>query len=335
MENKQYLTKLTGGELSHLWIAYQYQTLSQCGITYFLNHIEDKQIEHLLQEGLMISKKRIEQIIDIFKNEGYPIPQGFTDGDVNLNAPRIFSDKLYLEYVIQTLMMESVSFGQSFMCAIDEKVMDFFNEVMIDSQTQEIKAKNLAKDKGIFIRGPKIPIPKHINFVKKDSFLAGWFGDKRPLLGIEISNLVLHAKRNALGQAVITAFSQVAESKEVRAYFERGREISGKHVKVFTDLLHDDYLPSSSILMTSEVTDATEAPFSDKLMMSFITNLIGISIGGYAMSIAMSPRRDLGVTYTRLIAEIAQFSDDGAEILIKNAWMEQPPIAADRKKLAK
>jgi len=49
----------------------------------------------------------------------------------------------------------------------------------------------------------------------------------------------------------------------------------------------------------------------------------------------MSPRRDLGAHYTRLTAEIATYADDGLEIMIKNNWLEQPPLAADRKNLAK
>jgi hypothetical protein len=39
--------------------------------------------------------------------------------------------------------------------------------------------------------------------------------------------------------------------------------------------------------------------------------------------------------YTRLIGELLNFSDDGANIMINHGWMEQPPEAADRKKLAK
>src|SRR5690625_6533146 len=142
----------------------------------------------------------------------------------------------------------------------------------------------------------------------KECLLAGWFGDTRPLLGSEIAQLVMHAKRNALGQAVITAFSQVAKSKEVRQFFERGREIAGKHLEVFTSKLRDEYLPSSAILLTSEVTDSTEAPFSDKLMTTLITSLISSGIGVYGSSLSMSLRRDLGADYTWLKDEIMTYS---------------------------
>lgn len=43
---------------------------------------------------------------------------------------------------------------------------------------------------------------------------------------LTIAHLVFNAKINGVGQAVITGFSQVVQSKEIRKFFERGREIS-------------------------------------------------------------------------------------------------------------
>lgn len=335
MEKEELLTDLTSGELAYLWMSYQYETMSKWGIKFFLQHIKDEQIKEILNEIFQITNKRIIQLKEIFDEEGYPYPEGFTESDVHMNAPRLFSDVLYLEYALQTAKMELTVYNFAFFEGVKPRIQEYFREVLSDTQRMEIRAKELSKEKGLYLRAPSIPIQKHIEYVKKDSFLAGWFGEERPLLGIEITQLVFHAKRNALGQAVITGFSQVATSKEVRRFFERGREISGKHYQIFSKLLANEYLPNSTTLLTSEVTDSTVAPFSDKLMMTFITALISAGMSGYGVSMSMSPRRDLGVMYGRLTTEIAKYSDDGAEILIKNGWMEQPPIAANRKKLAK
>jgi len=134
---------------------------------------------------------------------------------------------------------------------------------------------------------------------------------------------------------VITGFSQVARSKEVSNYFKRGKDISLKQLEVFTDILHENDLPTSSFIWTSEVTDSTTAPFSDGMMMQMITTLIASGMSNYGMAMSMNARRDLSVIYTRLLAEVGQYADDGAEIIIKNGWMEQPPIALDRKDLTK
>ncbi len=335
MNKVEPFSDLTSGEISYLWMSYQYETMSKCGLVYFLKQVNDQEIRELLTDTLAISEKRIKQIKDIFREEEYPIPTGFTEDDVYTEAPRLFSDVLYLYYVLQTANMELMVYNLGFFEGVQSNVQEYFHEVLKDTQKLEIVAKQTTKEKGLYLREPRIPTPNKVDYVKKDSFLAGWFGEKRPLLGMEISHLVFNAKRNALGQAVITGFSQVAQSKEIRKFFERGREIAGKQFDVFSKLLADEYLPDSSILLTSEVTDSKEAPFSDRLMLTFITTLISASMSAYGASMSLSARRDLGIAYSRLITEIAQFSDDGAELLIKNGWMEQPPIAANRKDLAK
>jgi len=334
-KNYESFEHLSCGEVSSLWMGYQYESLHRCGITFFLQHVKDDAIQQILKDGLVLANKRIEQISELFLKYNQLLPNGFTvEGEVNLQASRLFSDELYVHYILNTIELELVNYALAMRAAMNNDVTAFYHQAMKDSLRMELKAKDLAKKKGLYIPAPKIPKQIQNEIVIKESFLAGWFGDKRPLLGSEIAQLVMHAKRNALGQAVITAFSQVAKSKEVRQFFERGREIAGKHLEVFTSKLRDEYLPSSAILLTSEVTDSTEAPFSDKLMTTLITSLISAGIGGYGSSLSMSPRRDLGADYTRLIAEIATYSDDGAELLIKNGWMEQPPMAADRKGLA-
>lgn len=326
---------LTASEITDLWSTFQYETLAICGIEIFLTHIDDEQIRLLLEERLSSSKERKEKVIGFFKHEDYPIPQGFTEQEVNFNAPRLFSDRLYLEYILKTTKLEITQYGTALMKAIRADTIEFFSNTLIKSQQLHIKAKELAKEKGLIIRAPMIPKPKQIDFVKKESFLSGWLGEQRPLTGMEISHLVFNAKRNALGQAVITGFSQVAKSKSVRRYFEKGRDISGDHLRVFSKTLYDDYLTEAALLLTSEVTDSKKSPFSDKLMMTFITMLIGSGIGQYGTALSMSPRHDLGILYTQLIAQIAKYSNEGANILIDHGWMEQPPMAIDRKDLAK
>lgn len=334
MENKKHDIPLTSSEISSIWTSYQGNTMDICGISFFLTHIKDQQIRHVLEHALTLATNRVEKEIQFFKEEDYPVPQGFSEKDINFNAPRLFSDKLYLEYILNMTYLSLAAYGGALALADRTDVVDFYTMNLTETQNLHKEAKELAKEKGIYIRSPRIPKADKIDFVKKDSFLAGWFGERRPLLGVEIANLVFSSRRNSLGQAVITGFSQVAKDKEIRRFFERGREISGKHIKVFSSILQENYLPDGVLLMTSEVTDSTIAPFSDNLMMNLITSLITSGIGQYGVAIATSPRHDLGVQYTRLIAEIARYSNDGANIMIERGWMEQPPMAANRKDLA-
>lgn len=335
MENSENKSDLSAAEMSSLWTAYQSETIAICGISYFLVHIDDASIRQILDQALSLSIKRKDKMIQLFKEENYPIPIGFIEQDVNLNAPRLFSDRLYLDYILNMSILEMVQYGSSLKFALRSDMIDFFSNILRETKQLHIESKQLMKEKGWYISPPTIPKPNEINFVKKESFLEGWLGERRPLLGVEMAQLIFNSKRNALGQALITGFSQVAKSKEIRRFFERGRDISGKHVDVFSKILHDGYVSDATLLMTSEVTDSTEAPFSDKLMLVLVTSLITSGVGEYGMAMSMSPRRDLGIHYTRLTAELVQYLSDGADMIINNGWMEQPPITANRKDLAK
>ncbi|GAQ19515.1 transcriptional regulator [Oceanobacillus picturae] len=321
--------------VSHLWTAYQNNTLAICGLTHFLTHIDDQDIKRILEETKSLAEQKHSEIIALFNAEDYPIPKGFTKEDVKLDSPRLFFDALYLEYILNMTIISLSMYSMAIAGSDRDDVIQFFSSSLKSTKELHIRTKALLKEKGLSSKNPTIPTPRQVEFVKKDSFLSGWFGERRPLLGSEISNLLFHAQRNALGHALITGFSQVSPSKELRRFFERGRDISEKHLSVFTKLLHIDNLPQGSPLLTSEVTTSTTAPFSDKLMMYMVTNLINSSIGEYGISISTSPLHDLALQYTRLIAEISKYANDSANILIDKGWMEQPPIAADRKELAK
>lgn len=84
----------------------------------------------------------------------------------------------------------------------------------------------------------------------------------------------------------------------------------------------------------SEVTDSTLPPFSDKLMLFFISMLLSSAIGYYAEAMSFCQRRDLAANYAKMIAEIGVLAEDAMNLLIENEWMEQPPLATDHEDLA-
>ena len=83
------------------------------------------------------------------------------------------------------------------------------------------------------------------------------------------------------------------------------------------------------------ISNSTSQTFSDKLLMFHMSLLSASGTGNYATAAAASQRMDLAVNYERLSVEIAQYAKSGADIMIKNNWMEQPPGTKDRTELAK
>lgn len=68
-------------------------------------------------------------------------------------------------------------------------------------------------------------------------------------------------------------------------------------------------------------------------MMFHINSLSSIGITGYGTAIGASLRKDLSGHHTRLVAEVLQYANDGAKLMIKNKWIEQPQQYIDREAL--
>jgi hypothetical protein len=326
---------LSSSEIANIWGAYLNDTMAVCTIGTFLSHVEDQEVRSVLEFAMQTSQAHVKKLKSFFIEEQFPVPQGFSvEFDVNPQAPRLYTDDFYLFYIqnIGKLGMELYTMNLSNSARLD--MCEYFTECLSESAKLLNKATETMLSKGTFIRAPFIPKPKIVEFVEKQSYLAGWFGHIRPLNVVEMSNIYFNLIQNQLGRTLLMGFAQVAKSPKVRDYMIRGRDIADKHVEIFGSLLSVEFLPSASAWSTLP-TDSTVAPFSDKLMMFHTSLLNSAGIGHYGISVGQSPRRDLGANYVRLAAEIGAYAEDGANLMIENRWMEQPPQAVNRDELGK
>jgi hypothetical protein len=325
----QHHIDLTATEMANLWNVYMIESMSVCINKYFLEKVEDMEVREMLLHSQKLAKSFLDQAKVILSEEKMPIPFGFTDEDVNPSAPRLFSDILILRYIKHQSQIGIGTYGLALSLSTREDVRTFLSQCL--SQLQELynKVTNVMLSKGVYVRGPIIPIPQKAEYVQKQSFLKGFFGETRPLTAIEIAHIARNIESNSIGQRWNLGLSQVAHSKEVRQYMLRGKKIAAKHEEVLSEFLKKDDIPVPST-WDSVVTESTVSPFSDKLMMFQVSMLISAGIGSYGVGIGASNRRDIGVTYSRLLAEVTQYGEDGLNIMIDNGWFEQPPQAVDR-----
>ncbi|WP_442598830.1 DUF3231 family protein [Neobacillus sp. D3-1R] len=333
MEDKTKI-RLTAGEISPLWSQYINDTASICVMKHFLEKVEDEEVRPVIEFAINGSKKNISFLRDFFTQEKFPIPIGFTDQDVRPNAPKLFSDTYVLMYIRNVSILGMAASGLALGFATRPDVVQFFKNVLKTAVGLQDLTRELMLKQGTYIRPPFISNPDKVDFVKKQQFLAGFFGDKRPLTAIEITLLFNNIQTNAIGKTLITGFAQFAERKEVKEYLMRGKQIAQKHMDYFSDILKKEDLPAPMTWDTA-LSDSTEQVFSDKLMMFHVSAMIAAGIGNYGSSMSGSPRRDLAARYAMLIPEIALYAEDGANIMIKHGWMEEPPQTDDRKRLIK
>ncbi|QGH36218.1 DUF3231 family protein [Gracilibacillus salitolerans] len=335
MEIHEKVIRLTSAEITQLWNTYMNDSATICHLEHELHNAEDEQIKPMIQHALAISKSHIKRVTELLNKEGYPVPHGFKlDEDVHTTSPRLFSDAYSLIAINELGKVGLNAYSMALSVAVREDVYTFFSDCLRESDNVIKKSNELLLSKGLYIKSPYLPTPENFDFVEKKSFLAGYFGEKRPLTGTEITNLYTNFQRNALGSATMIGYSQVAEKSDVTEFLLRGKEIAQKHTEIFGSYLNENDLPSP-MRWDTEVTDSTTYTFSDRKMMFYSTSLSALSIGYYGTSMSMSPRRDIGITYSRLVGEILKYANDGAKIMIKYGWLEEPPRALDRDELAK
>lgn len=331
MEDKTKIP-LTAAEMSGLWMQYINDTLAVCVNRYFLEKVEDEEIRPIIEWTLNTAKENVSIMQELFKKENFPTPVGFTEQDVNPQAAKLFSDTFYLIYLRQMSILAMAASIAAIGMVTRPDIVAFHKRIL----DKAVKLQDLTRDEmlnqGTYVKPPYISIPDKVDFVEKQHFLAGFLGKKRSITSVEITHLFLNVQTNEIGKALITGFAQVAQNKDVKQFLLRGKELSQKYVDIFSDMLVKEDLPAP-MSWDSTVLDSTESVFSDKLIMFHVSAMIAAGIGNFGTAMAVSPRRDIGLQYASLIPEISLYAEDGANIMIKHGWMEEPPQADDRDQL--
>ena len=327
---------LTSSEIGALWTAYMNDSMSKRILGFMLKYIEDPDIKPVVQYSYDISDTHLEKLESLFDNEQYAIPNGFTENDVNMDAPWLFSDIFCLTYVNHMARAGMLAYSGYSAISYREDICDYFSQGLNEVNNLYNQSLKIALAKGVNARHPYIEVPKETDNVDSKKYFSGLnpLSSKRPLNAVEISHLYLNTMTNAIGIKLCLAFAQTSPLKEIQDFMIRSKEISQKHIKLFSDkLLKGDI--ETPHLPDVAVSDSTTQTFSDKLMMFHMSLLMSSGIGNYATAGAASQRSDLTVNYERLSLEVARLAKSGADIMIKHSWLEQPPGIKDREKLAK
>ncbi len=327
-------SKLTSTEMGKLWATYVGNTMGECVLRYYLNHVEDKNVKSILTYALGLCEEYIQDIKTIFVRENFPIPIGFTDNDVNVEAPRLYDDDFYL-YYLQYLGKAGMSlYSVAIPLVTRRDIRNFYVKALRGTVKLMADVNDVLQAKGILMNSPAIPNPNQVDFVTKQNFLHGFVGDIRPLHGLEIAHLFGNLNNDITSKALIIGFEQTAQGDKARKYLERGKQLNTKHIDRMTKKLTEEYLPSPT-LIDHLVTPSIIPPFSDKLMVFHKIDMFSMKVREYAGGASVNGRRDIGALYARCILDVSLYVEDGANIMIEQGWMEQPPEAVDRDHLVK
>jgi len=324
--------RLTSPEIANLWTHYIRETLSVCVNKYMLHTIQDPEIHSLFQTALQYSLKHIAALKVLFKKEKFPIPKGFTEEDVNLEAPPLFTDVLCLKSLYMMSTHGHNEHSLAFTTSIRQDIVDFYYQCNLDAMDIYKRSKDLLISKQLYQQPPAYITPKKAGMIKQYHYVTDVFGKQRPMNAIESGHTYFNLNKVMISKAMILGFTQVSKNPNVRTLLDKGVQTANKHITTFSSLLAKEniHLPKS---VETEVINSTTSPFSDKLMLLQTGFLYGVAVTYFNAALISSMRADIAAHNEKAaLASLWIFNRIGKE-MIDNQWMEQPPQADDRKRL--
>ncbi len=315
---------LTAAEVSALWLQYLGDSMAICVYKYFLNIVENKEIKSILEDSLQLAESHITKITDFLNNANFQIPMGFTENDVNVNAPRLFSDQFLLFYSYIMTIHGLTAYSLAVTNVERHDIQNYLFDCAVSSKELFQRIVELAKSQPKFTSVPSIPSPHGVEFMESPGFISDLIGDKRPLNSSEISTLFFNSTKTGFIRSLSLAFSQVAVREDVRNFMLKNVKLAGKDADSFDVILQQDHLPIPQ-KWDDEVTDSTVSPFSDKLIMFHAGFLVNAALTYYGASIGSSFRSDIMVNYSKVFTHAMEAGAFSYNIMVKHGWLEKQP----------
>lgn len=326
--------KLTSSEIGSLWEEYVTGTATHVVISYMYLIIEDEEIKAVIKDAIQTFEKQKEQIKTFIENEGFPVPIGFNETDLYSGKERLFSDAFCLNYLHIMTLHGLLGHSTSLCISVRKDLRDFYDSCDNDAKRMYHQTIELLLEKGLFQRDPIFYAYEHPEFISSKDFKDGFFGKGRTLAATEIISISLNLKKSIMAKTLSIGFSQVAQSEEVRQFLSESEKTADDQIKAFAKILQADNLPVPKSLET-EITISTDSPFSDKLLMYHMGFLFQAAQTYHGAGLAASMRTDLVTTYETIILQNLLVTKNWFDVMVKNKWLEQPPLAPNRKEISK
>ncbi|MFL6561284.1 MAG: DUF3231 family protein [Bacillus sp. (in: firmicutes)] len=324
---------LTSSEIGTLWGEYVNGTMTDIVNRYMLSIIEDKQIKAIFEEAINTFENQKKQIVTFIEGDGFPVPMGFTQSDLFIGKPRLFSDIFCLNYLNIMAIHGLLGHNTALAVSVRKDLRDFYDSCDNDAKKMYNRTIDLLLEKGSFQRDPQFYPSKNPEYVSSKDFTDGFFGKGRKLAATEIISISLNLKKSIMAKTLAIAFSQIAQTKEVRKFLTDSEKTADQQIKTFSKIMQADNLPVPKSWET-EVTTSRDSPFSDKLMLYHMGFLFQAAQNYHGAGLASSMRTDLVAAYESTILKNLMVTKKWFDIMMENKWLEQPPLAPNRTEIA-
>jgi hypothetical protein len=320
---------ITASEVAYLWNTYLLNSKAKHILMYAVTQCDDKDIRSILQLSLDLSAQYLSKIKVIFDGENQRTPYGFSEEDVYVNAPKIYSDKLLL-YILKVYSIVGLTnYGMALSLSPRQDIRKFFTDAMISSIDLSNKIDDTALEKGIYLRTPNIPATQKVEFAEDKSIMGKIIGHKRPLTTLEITSIFDCAMVNLISEAQFLGMAQTIKDTRLKDFISRARKTLKEQAETLSELLHKEDLPFPPSL-ESEVLNSSESTFSDRLSMFFCFATLADVLNIFSIGKVGAMRKDVFITLSELSGEVLLLIKDAVDLMLERNWFEEMPKNIER-----
>jgi hypothetical protein len=323
--------ELTANEVSNLWSSYLKNSMEQRLLEYFFASTEDNEIKQVIEIMLNQSQKNINELKEIFVKENLTVPLGFTDEDVRVDALKVFSDTFILHFCFDLTHLSMSTYPIALSDCTRNDVRDHFQINIAFSVKIQNEVVDLMLSQGVYLKPPQVAIDSEVEFADNFMYFNGFFGGSRPLNAPEIANVSRIIHRAQFSKMVFVTFCKLAQTKELKQHFGKGRDGIKKVLDSLQEVLEKENIPISAS-GDYKISDVEKSPFSDRLMLFYVNTCLGIfCFTMINQSMTSSLRTDIVFKLGKISDDMKKYYGLGLLLAIKEKWLEQPPQAVDRK----
>jgi len=315
--------KLNASEISNLLTSYLTNTMASVVTADLLKKAESDDMRKMLELGFKIADVEVKGAEYFLRSDNRALPEPFTEKDILRTDSKYWSDH-YVVLLKYKMGLDAMNlYNLCYTTAINPEVKAFYKKLLNETIELMDMLNELYIKMGM--HKPLILIPKSetVEKVNKQFFL-GFFHENRPLSAPEVYQLTNNYLSTEIFRELLRSCCQT-NTIELKEHFERGKKICTKHLKTIQKKLEKDEIPH---LPTWEFEVDTEgnAPFSDRLMLFKVSLIAGAAGGRFGVSASATLRKDLGISFLKMMGEILIFAEDTGNLLIKYKMLDQPPM---------
>ena len=325
---------LTSSEIAYLWNTYLLNSKSKHALLYAVAKCDDKDIREVMNLALNLSTQALDNIKKIFDGVKQAVPYGFTEKDVYINAPKLYTDVLMLHILKLYTTVGVANYGTGLSLSPRQDVRKLFTDAMITTTDLSNKLDDTALEKGIYQRTPIVPVVKQQEIAEDKSIMGRLIGHKRPLTVLEVSSVFACSFADFVANAQLLGMAQTVKDESIRKLINKARSILKEQTERLNDLLQAENLnfPSS---LDGEVLNSTTPIFSDKLSMFFCYATLADVLTGFSAAKLGVLRKDLFLLLSDLSGEVLVLIKDATDLMVEKGWFEEMPKNIERSDMTK